>query len=365
MHIAMISHRWRMRLQTSAAAGAILCAILCLAKTASAVGVLLDSHGFDGPTYTPGVLDDQDIWRHVRSPNPGSLGTAVVQTGGGSPTGGQSVLVTRGANSYDWWGSRGSADPAGITPQRFVIVDWDMRADQTTQPSALGPFLGVEAFDQADVSNNPALSGVLAAFGVDATTGELLYGTASGFLSTGAAPIDFGSWNHYRVVLDYSGSRSYRVFFNGAQLGSSHNFMDTTPALTKFSRSAIAALAVAGDLNSLVAPATAYVDNYVVRNGLLGDYDVDGDVDAADFTAWKQSLNNTVSSAGFFADGNNSGNVDAGDYTIWRDNFGTSLFTPIGSGGLAGNNAVPEPSSWLLLFLGLMPARWMLGRRRN
>jgi hypothetical protein len=365
MHIAMNRHRRRMWLQTFAAVGVLCCAMLGWVTAASAVGVLLDSHGFEAPAFSAGLLDDQDSWRHVRSPDPGSLGTAVVQTSGGSPTGAQSVLVTRGANSYDWWGSRGTAAFPGMTPQRFVIVDWDMRAEQSVVPSALGPFLGVEAWDQADLSNNPALAGLLAGFGVDATTGELLYGTSTGFLSTGAAPITFGEWNHYRLVLDYSGSRSYRVFFNGAQLGSSHSFVDTTPALTKFSRSAIAALGVAGDPSSLMVPGSAYVDNYVVRDGLLGDYDVDGDVDAADFTAWKLSLNTSVASPGFLADGNNSGKVDTGDYTVWRDNFGTSLFTAIGSGGFANGETVPEPSCWLLLLMGMLPVRWILGRRKS
>src|SRR5262249_22201303 len=96
MRIAVVSHRCRMRLRTLVAAGVMLAAALCSTRTATAVGVLLDSHGFEGAAYTPGLLDDQDSWRHVRSPDPGSLGTAVVQTGGGSPTGAKSILVSRG-----------------------------------------------------------------------------------------------------------------------------------------------------------------------------------------------------------------------------------------------------------------------------
>ena len=113
------------------------------------------------------------------------------------------------------------------------------------------------------------------------------------------------------------------------------------------------------------ATGTAFIDNFVIRDGLLGDYDLDGDVDLADFTVWKQSLNSSVATPGYFADGNNSGGVDAADFTVWRDNLAYSIVSAIGSGGLAGGNAVPEPSSWLLFLLGLLPAHRLLGRWRR
>ena len=53
-----------------------------------------------------------------------------------------------------------------------------------------------------------------------------------------------------------------------------------------------------------------------------GDYDVDGDVDDADYDFWKTNFGATTG-AGLAADGNGNGVVDEDDYTIWRDNVGS------------------------------------------
>lgn len=74
---------------------------------------------------------------------------------------------------------------------------------------------------------------------------------------------------------------------------------------------------------------------------LAGDYDIDGEVDADDYQAWKNAYG---SNAEPFVDGNRNGVVDAADYTIWRDQLGAS-FSGSGGGAVA---AVPEPNSGLL-----------------
>lgn len=78
---------------------------------------------------------------------------------------------------------------------------------------------------------------------------------------------------------------------------------------------------------------------------LPGDYDGDGDVDAADYALWSDDFgtNNPA------ADGNGDGLVSAADYTIWRDAFETATAA-----------AVPEPSS---LALGI--AILILNRSRH
>ncbi|MEZ6097563.1 MAG: PEP-CTERM sorting domain-containing protein [Pirellulaceae bacterium] len=87
---------------------------------------------------------------------------------------------------------------------------------------------------------------------------------------------------------------------------------------------------------------------------LLGDYNKNGTVDAADYTIWKDNFGSTSS---LDADGNGNGTVDAADYTVWKDNFGNT------SGGGAGVSAVPEPASCVLLVGGALA--WMALRRRN
>jgi GH35 family endo-1,4-beta-xylanase len=74
--------------------------------------------------------------------------------------------------------------------------------------------------------------------------------------------------------------------------------------------------------------------------GLPGDFNGDGKVDAADYLVWRKT------------DGSSAG------YNLWRTNFGKTL----GSGaGTSANVAVPEPTTLVLLFMGMFV---MLSRRR-
>jgi glucose/arabinose dehydrogenase len=79
---------------------------------------------------------------------------------------------------------------------------------------------------------------------------------------------------------------------------------------------------------------------YLVTNSmpLLGDFNKDRVVDAADYTVWRDSLNAT----GYHlaADGNGDAKVDAADYEVWRSNFG-KVWGAAGAGALS----VPEPAS--------------------
>ena len=55
---------------------------------------------------------------------------------------------------------------------------------------------------------------------------------------------------------------------------------------------------------------------------LAGDYDVDGDVDGADFLLWQRRLGTATNPAGSGADGDASGSVDGGDLGVWGSHFG-------------------------------------------
>jgi hypothetical protein len=69
---------------------------------------------------------------------------------------------------------------------------------------------------------------------------------------------------------------------------------------------------------------------------LVGDFNHDNIVNAADYTVWRNGLGSTYS---------------ATDYNLWKMHFGES----IGSGAAAASSApVPEPGSTLLLIVGLM-----------
>jgi hypothetical protein len=81
--------------------------------------------------------------------------------------------------------------------------------------------------------------------------------------------------------------------------------------------------------------------------GLGGDYNGDGEVDAADYTVYR---NNVGGSASAFAVGSRNpvltGPVGGEDYSFWKSQFGQP-----GGGSTAGGTVttVPEPATWALL----------------
>jgi hypothetical protein len=83
---------------------------------------------------------------------------------------------------------------------------------------------------------------------------------------------------------------------------------------------------------SAVAPATS----------LPGDYNHNGEVDAADYTVWRNSLDE--SGPGLAADANNDLVVDHADYNIWRANFGATA----ASTTAIYSATVPEPAAGIL-----------------
>jgi len=78
--------------------------------------------------------------------------------------------------------------------------------------------------------------------------------------------------------------------------------------------------------------------------GLDGDYDNNGVVDAVDYAIWRENLG----TMNVLPNDPTGGTIGTAQYTTWRSNFGAS------APGLA--QSTPEPSSLLLLALGLLLA---------
>ena len=72
---------------------------------------------------------------------------------------------------------------------------------------------------------------------------------------------------------------------------------------------------------------------------LLGDYNLNGIVDAADYTVWRDTLGAMVSPPFAGADGDGSSTIEQPDYDVWTANFGDTLGTAAGSMAAGAFNA--------------------------
>jgi hypothetical protein len=105
---------------------------------------------------------------------------------------------------------------------------------------------------------------------------------------------------------------------------------------------------------------TGYFDDLIgslvpPNPSVLGDYNSNNIVDAADYTVWRDHLGQAFTLPN--RDPTNSGNVNQQDYTYWKGRFGATS----GAGALGGG-AVPEPASGRLALLGLCSLTWIVRR---
>ncbi|TWT99441.1 Matrixin [Botrimarina colliarenosi] len=113
------------------------------------------------------------------------------------------------------------------------------------------------------------------------------------------------------------------------------------------------AAGVAGSFAVKVSGATSATQLYrleiaVESLGLVGDYNGDELVNAADYTVWRDSLGSTTELA---ADGDGNLEIGPADYSVWAAAYGTT----------APATATPEPRGALLLLAAAIP---MAGLRR-
>jgi hypothetical protein len=102
---------------------------------------------------------------------------------------------------------------------------------------------------------------------------------------------------------------------------------------------------IAADLQSGKSVTTTQSGSFTSSAAVLGDYNHNGTVDAADYVVWRKGLETAYSQ---------------NDYNVWRANFGKTA----GSGsGATANAAVPEPSTLLLTMFAA--AGWRVRRGRN
>jgi glucose/arabinose dehydrogenase len=92
-------------------------------------------------------------------------------------------------------------------------------------------------------------------------------------------------------------------------------------------------------------------DVYRIDTRPPGDYDRNGQVNAADYEVWRASFGVVGQGSRPAADGNGNNTVDAADYVVWRKAFGTPVANSV---AVDLPIAVPEPAAAALSIVGLL-----------
>lgn len=103
------------------------------------------------------------------------------------------------------------------------------------------------------------------------------------------------------------------------------------------------------------SPSTLSIVQQMFRaSALQADFDLDDNVDAADFLAWQRGAGTTGSNLRLQGDANSNGVVDGADLVFWRNQFGQTA---------APMQAIPEPCG-AALAAAIIAAEWLCRRRR-
>jgi endonuclease/exonuclease/phosphatase family metal-dependent hydrolase len=207
-----------------------------------------------------------------------------------------------------------------------VVADYQLPAVMQVVAGTVPPTLAVgQAFDLAVLVNNAA--NVVASNGAD----ELDYSlTTSGALS--------GTYLD-QMDLALGGGNTHLVALDTATPGMKSG-MITISSMSQAVQNGLINIPVSFEVVPLTLP---------------GDYNQNGEVDAADYVVWRDTFGQSVShNSG--ADGNGDGTINDGDYAVWRTGFGNTASSIVATAGGASSE-VPEPSTMLTLLLGVCLAR--------
>jgi hypothetical protein len=91
-------------------------------------------------------------------------------------------------------------------------------------------------------------------------------------------------------------------------------------------------------------PAYSVTTLVLISDGLVGDFNRDGTVDAADYIVWRKSFGQTGNTA---ADANEDDVVDLDDFNLWQNNFGATE----GQSAYLASPAIAEPATSVLFLI--------------
>lgn len=314
----------------------LLSAAVWLFAASAAATTVVSSEGFESPAFQPGDLSGQAGWLVVHAGQ--TTTTAQVQDQVVN-SGTQALRLDRVGNSDGFFLNFGAGGapggPYAPLSGRYVTIDWDMRYDAVTS-AAFGPFFGVQVFDES--SGTPRQ---VATLGVDVASNEFLYQLGNDGAFTGFAAAAPDEWTRYRMDLDFQ-EGAYSVFING-EFFESTPFVSPGGGITRWTDINLVGIAAGADAGSQALSGTAYVDNLLVRDGLRGDFNNDGVLNAADYSVWRDQ--NLSTGFALDADADADGEVRAADYLIWANGFGSTnaISAPL--------TAAPEPTGLALLMI--------------
>jgi CSLREA domain-containing protein len=249
-----------------------------------------------------------------------------------------------------WVGANFSSATPHTTITRSTI------AFNTAGSSGGGLFAttGTAALDNSIVARNSALSGpdLTGLIGTAFDAHFTLVGSngQSGFAESPGDSPD-GNGNHIGRFFDPINPRLGPLVNNGGPTlpdGSSpktHALLPGSPAINAGDPAAVAGMNGVPQYDQRGTPwyrvSGGRIDIGAIEfqpNPLPGDYNLNGIVDAADYSLWRDTLDSITD---LRADGNGDGMVNQADYNVWRTNFGATL--PVGASGAGAATALAEP----------------------
>ncbi len=153
---------------------------------------------------------------------------------------------------------------------------------------------------------------------------ERIGGSSSAYTTTNAAQLNDLNLELYALVNDLP---TLLGSANSQPIGGAESLLDVELATAGEYFVRIAGSGAATQLYQLAIG----VEALVVAPGLDGDFDLDGDVDGADFLVWQQGFGNSF---------------DAADLALWQENYGSVVGGEAKAGG--SSLAIPEPTAWTL-----------------
>jgi hypothetical protein len=215
-------------------------------------------------------------------------------------------------------------------------VSIDMIGNDSSETGSL------EAYDaagnQIDIYNSPTVgNGGIATMTVESLTTPIAYVIAGG---TNGNTVDLDN-------LQFDGGGETSTFTDGA---GNYGFTNLSPGDYDVAEvqqpSWVQTFPQSGGSHLLtIGPAQDAVDvdfgnQYVPPPPLLGDYNLNGVVEMADYSMWRNTLGQSGIPLYHGADGSGNGVIDRADYRVWKEHFGDTL--PSGGGGAIAEDPAQE-----------------------